>query len=108
VAQMFGSDGVLELGDGLVPCPHPGVIGHDRALAGHPHPVQVGMDLDPAPDQVESNPSGLDRADWAADAGDGPVTRRIEPSARLVDPDMTFFKRTPWIGHPQSIVDKSQ
>lgn len=35
VAQVLGRDGALEVGDGLVLCPNSGVVGDDRALAGH-------------------------------------------------------------------------
>jgi hypothetical protein len=79
--------------------------GGDPARTRSPHGL---IDTPNRGTNLVHHPSGLDRADWAADAGDGPVTRRIEPSARLIDSDMTSFKRTPWIGHPQSSVDKSQ
>ena len=46
MAQVLGRDGVLEVGDGLVLCPHSRVVGDDRALARYPDPVQVGVDLD--------------------------------------------------------------
>ena len=49
-AQQLGRDQVLEVADRLVLGPDPSVVGDRRALAGHPHPLQVGVDLDPSSD----------------------------------------------------------